>query len=63
MRGGARPGAGRKPVEAKKVRLSLYVKPETLDHYRALRVNDIPIGDRLAFEIDVQYDAMKAGLL
>ena len=63
MRGGARLNAGRKRKDARKTRLALYVEQETLDHYRALRANNVPISDHLAYEIDTQYDMMKAGRL
>ena len=55
MRGGSRPGAGRHRCEEKKVRLCLYVKPETLDKYRTLRLHDAPILGHIEQAIDVEF--------
>ena len=55
MRGGARPGAGRRPVKAKKVCLSIYVKPETKDQYRTLRRLGQPVREQIERAIQDQY--------
>ena len=46
-RGGARPGAGRKPSPVKRAAVSLYLTPEEKDALRYLRASGIDIGEEI----------------
>ena len=46
-RGGARPGAGRKAPDGKRVTYTCRIKPETRDTIREMKATGVSIGDLL----------------
>ena len=61
-RGGARPNAGRKAIDGKRVTVTARVKPDTLTILREMRASGISIGDLLdkeAFIWKLRQDAKR----
>lgn len=56
MRGGARPGAGRKPKADKRVHISLYLAPATCERISKLRETNPNITSDIAKYIDKYID-------